>query len=166
MKQFNLILSILLFLSFTAQLNAGNSSSKTQTTSTSLKKDEKPKIKNRKLRKEVEKWIGTPYKSGGSSTKGTDCSGFVSSVYKKVYDIKLPRTSKGMYKNVKKIGKGRLKEGDLVFFRTSGSKISHVGIYIGDGYFVHASSSRGVVWSNLSEKYYVKTFAKGGRVKK
>lgn len=130
------------------------------------KKTPVPVIKDKKLKAEVQRWLGAPYKAGGTSPKGTDCSGFVYSVYKKVYGVSLPRRSRDMYKIVNKKKERKLKEGDLVFFRTLGARISHVGIYIADGYFVHASSSRGVVWSNLDEEYYKKNFAKGGAVNK
>jgi len=153
------------FLSCLIPVSAGETS-KANYSAVSAK-NSKPKIKDSKLRTEINRWIGAPYRAGGTSPKGTDCSGFVYSVYKKVYGVDLPRRSRDMYKVVsKKKKQKKLKEGDLVFFRTVGPRISHVGIYISDGYFVHASSSRGVVWSNLDEDYYRKNFAKGGEVDK
>lgn len=124
---------------------------------------------NKKLYAEVAEWIGTPYKYGGTSKSGVDCSGFVYSVYKAVYGKTLTRQSAGMLTNdCNKISKNELREGDLLFFRTDGKKSStpnHVAIYLKDNKFAHASSSKGVVVNDLSESYYVKTWLTGGRVK-
>ncbi len=120
---------------------------------------------NKKLIKTISEWKGTPYKYGGTSKSGTDCSGFVSSVYKTVYGKKLHRSSRDMYQyDVNKISKKNLKCGDLIFFKTSGKKVSHVGIYIADNKFIHAAS-KGVVVNDLDESYYKKTYYKSGRVK-
>lgn len=125
-----------------------------------LTKDEKALIK------EAKSWIGTKYKYGGESRSGTDCSGFVMQVYKAVYDFKLPRTSRDQHAFCKKIDKKDLKVGDLVFFATgkSSSRVSHVGLYIGNGEFIHASSSKGVIITDLNKNYYVRTFVSAGRV--
>ncbi|MBR1543663.1 MAG: C40 family peptidase [Muribaculaceae bacterium] len=124
-------------------------------------------IKDKRLREEVKAWMGTPYKYGGHSKNGTDCSGFVMEVFKAVYDIKLERNSAKIYENnCKKIKKNDLREGDLVFFITgSKNRISHVGIYLNDGDFVHASSSKGVTINNLTQRYYTNHYAGSGRVK-
>ena len=114
---------------------------------------------------EVAGWMGSPYRYGGKSKSGVDCSGLVLMVYRNVYDIELLRRSIDMAQNSRKIrDPQRLREGDLVFFRISGRNISHVGIYLGEGRFVHASKSRGVVINELSEPYYSERFAFGGRV--
>ena len=120
------------------------------------------------LIKEAKSWIGTKYKYGGHSREGTDCSGFVLQVYKAVYDLKLPRSSKEQYTFCKKISKNKMRVGDLVFFATGKSKdmVSHVGIYIGNNEFIHASSSKGVVISNLDQNYYVRTFVSAGTVER
>lgn len=108
-------------------------------------------------------WHGTPYCFGGSSKKCTDCSGFTSNAYKEVYSKTIPRVSSAIYANSMPIAKYSLYEGDLVFFSTAGgTRINHVGIYLWDGYFVHASSSQGVIVSNLRQGYYRRTFAGGG----
>jgi murein DD-endopeptidase / murein LD-carboxypeptidase len=120
---------------------------------------------NEKLLKEIISWLGTPYLYGGATRRGADCSGFAKEVYKAVYGIDLFRSTSDMVKNGRRINnKSRLQEGDLVFFRISGRNISHVGIYISNGYFAHASTSRGVVVDNLEQKYYADRFAFGGRV--
>lgn len=108
-------------------------------------------------------WLGTPYCYGGSSKKGTDCSGYTSNVYKEIYKKEIPRVSRDIYANSMPIRKYALYEGDLVFFATSGgTKITHVGVYLWDGYFAHASSRKGVMISNLRQGYYQRTFVSGG----
>ncbi len=109
-------------------------------------------------------WLGTPYKYAGESKQGTDCSGMVFSVYKEVYGVDLYRSSYDQMKNVKEINKKDLSAGDLVFFITSGNAVSHVGIYIGDHKFIHASTKRGVVINSLEEDYYIKHFFVCGKV--
>ena len=122
---------------------------------------------NKYLLEEAKSWIGVPYKYGGNSKRGVDCSGLVVQVYKQVYGINLQRSSNLIYeKNCNKIKKNDLKEGDLVFFSTGRSKkINHVGIYLAKDKFVHASSSRGVIMSDLKEPYYISTYVSSGRVK-
>ncbi len=121
---------------------------------------------DRALIEEIDKWIGTPYKYAGASLSGTDCSGFVSSVYNNVYNIRLSRSTKDMVNDTRLINKSQLEFGDLVFFKIKKPVVSHVGIYIKDNKFVHASSSRGVVISDLTATYYTKYFYKGGKIKK
>lgn len=122
---------------------------------------------NKDLYREVESWIGVPYRYGGNTRKGVDCSGFVVNVYKSVYGKNLQRSSELIFKkNCKKINKDELREGDLVFFKTGSKKrIGHLGIYLKDGKFAHASSSRGVMISNLEQDYYKRNFLYAGRVK-
>ena len=106
---------------------------------------------------------------GGSTRKGVDCSGLVNQIYKQVYHRSLERSSSGIAtRNCRKIMKSDLSSGDLVFFNTSRKKrkgINHVGLFLKNGYFIHASTSRGVIISNLKEDYYRKTWKQGGRVK-
>lgn len=99
------------------------------------------------------KYIGTPYKYGGITPKGFDCSGLVNYSYKQV-GKKLPRTAADMYKKGKTVKKADLKKGDLVFFSTYKKGASHVGIYIGDNKFIHSSSSKGVKIDKLSNSYW------------
>ncbi|MDL2282055.1 NlpC/P60 family protein [Parabacteroides sp. OttesenSCG-928-G06] len=121
------------------------------------------------LYNEGAKWLGVPHRSGGLTKKGVDCSGLVVNIYREIYGKPLARSSADMLKkNCKKVGRSHLQEGDLVFFRTDGSRKktpNHVGIYLKNGRFLHASTSRGVVVSSLSEPYYLRTFITGGRVK-
>ena len=121
---------------------------------------------NKDLKKEIDRWLGTPYKYGGNDNKGVDCSGFVNAIYQSVYNLTLPRSSKEMYSKCLKIKTTDLKEGDLVFFDYNGKGISHVGIYLKDDKYAHASSSKGVVISSLSNDYTRKYYVGGGRFKK
>jgi len=112
----------------------------------------------------VKTFLGVPYKLGGSTLKGIDCSAFVKKIYE-IFNIELPRTTREQFSIGKKIGKEQLEEGDLVFFRRRGDS-SHVGIYIGDNQFVHASSyNRQVKIDYLDAPYYSKRFLRGVRVK-
>jgi lipoprotein Spr len=111
----------------------------------------------------MEPWLGTPYRYGGKSKSGIDCSGFVNTIYKEALCTNMTGGSAELYKQVEHISKDELREGDLVFFRIR-RNISHVGIYLGDGKFIHASRSSGVIVSNLDAPYYKRYFAKGGRI--
>lgn len=117
---------------------------------------------------EAAQWLGVPYRYGGTTRKGVDCSGLVGQIYKQVYHTNLERSTTGMaQKNCRKVGKGNLKTGNLVFFNTSKKKkgINHVGLFLKNGYFIHASTSKGVIISNLKEDYYHKTWKQGGKVR-
>ena len=118
------------------------------------------------LVKEATAWLGTPYKYGGNTRSGVDCSGFVYHVFRNSLDINLPRNSGKQHDYCRKISKKDLSTGDLVFFATTrgSKKVSHVGLYVGDGKMIHASTSRGVVCQNLSDDYYTRTFVGAGRI--
>jgi probable lipoprotein NlpC len=98
-------------------------------------------------------WLGTPYLPGGSTKNGADCSGFVSSVYMEKERMYIPRSTTEEYKMGKDINEDNLIIGDLVFFG-NGRKVNHVGIYVGRGNFIHASSSNGVMVSPLEDNYW------------
>ncbi len=113
----------------------------------------------------IEEWYGTPYRFGGTSKTGIDCSAFVRTLYENVYSLSLTRTSRDQFAATMRLkDKAELKEGDLVFFKIRSRNISHVGVYLSDGKFVHASSSRGVVISDLNDHYWVRYYAGGGRI--
>lgn len=97
--------------------------------------------------------VGVKYRSGGTTTAGFDCSGYITYVFK-AQGIALPRTSSGMYATGKSVSKSNLQVGDLVFFNTSGKGVSHVGVYIGSGKFAHSSSSKGVSIAAINDPYY------------
>jgi hypothetical protein len=109
-------------------------------------------------------WLGTPYRHAGFSKNGIDCSGFVSMIYKQVYGVNLTHSSRSMiYQMKEKVKKSELKEGDILFFRIHGKRISHVGIYLKDGMFIHASSNRGISVETLNCKYYQRAYYTAGR---
>ena len=122
---------------------------------------------NKALYKELKRWLGTPYVYAAHTCgEGTDCSGMVMEVFLKVYGIKVHRNSaKMLEQNCKPIDVDDLREGDLVFFITSSDgHVSHVGIYLKDYKFVHASSSRGVAVDDLRQNYYATHFHTAARV--
>ena len=111
----------------------------------------------------IDEWWGTKYRYGGTTKKGIDCSSFTGLLMGSVFGFALPRTAREQYSVCSKLSKDDMLEGDLVFFNTRGG-VSHVGVYLGEGYFVHSSSSAGVTINNLDESYYSKKFIGGGRV--
>jgi cell wall-associated NlpC family hydrolase len=119
---------------------------------------------NEKLFGFIDEWYGTPYRYGGSSRDGVDCSAFTSFLMSAVYGLSIPRTSGDQFSVCKKINKGELEEGDLVFFKTR-SRITHVGVYVGNNKFAHASTSAGVIISDLDELYFSRRYAGSGRVR-
>jgi len=119
---------------------------------------------NKSLLQTITDWIGTPYSYGASSRRGTDCSGFVSQVFHKVYGITLKRSSRSMFSTVQHVAKDEMKAGDLVFFSHGRGNIYHVGIYLKDGKFAHSACNGGVMVSSLNQPYYHRNFYAAGRV--
>ncbi|MBT3647672.1 MAG: glycoside hydrolase [Betaproteobacteria bacterium] len=119
-------------------------------------------LKNRELYSFISSWEGAPYKYGGTTSSGVDCSGFVMRLYQDVYSQSLPRTTADLSKSIHKKSPSKLHEGDLVFFDINGKKWSHVGVYLHNDFFVHASTSKGVMISSLQNPYYQKAFSRGG----
>lgn len=112
----------------------------------------------------IDNWLNTPYKYGGKSENGIDCSGFVNMIIQSITGSNLGSNSFDMFNKLPHISLAGLKPGDLVFFKTRGRRVSHVGMYIGQDKFVHSSTSNGVIISDLKESYYKKHFVKGGRL--
>ncbi len=120
-------------------------------------------ISNFSLYNFIDDWWGTRYRYGGSDRSGIDCSAFTGRLLSEVYGLPAPRTAKDQYKLCEKLPASDLVEGDLVFFNTTGG-VSHVGLYLGNNYFVHSSISGGVTISSLNEDYYGRKFISGGRI--
>ncbi|HVN49555.1 MAG TPA: NlpC/P60 family protein [Bacteroidota bacterium] len=117
-----------------------------------------------KMMKEISKYMGVPYLHGGCSSDGMDCSGYTMTVYKNSVGITLPRSSAEQSKLGTPVEFEKLKFGDLVFFNTTGETVSHVGIYLGDDLFAHASVSLGVTISSLQSAYFAKRYECARRV--
>ncbi|GAB4150347.1 MAG: hypothetical protein Fur0041_23010 [Bacteroidia bacterium] len=114
----------------------------------------------------VYEWIGTRYRYAGQTKSGIDCSGFVCKMYKTTYSVSLAGGSKDLFQYVDTVSRNEIREGDILFFKIRNGQISHVGIYLGNNKFAHASVHSGVVISDLDEAYYKKYFYRAGRLKK
>jgi hypothetical protein len=119
-------------------------------------------LKNLSLFGFIDEWFGTRYRLGGTTKRGIDCSALTSALLLAVYGFTIPRTARQQYDASEHIEKEELKEGDLVFFKIHRG-ISHVGVYLENNFFVHAST-HGVTVSSLDDSYYAKRFVCGGRV--
>ena len=120
------------------------------------------KITKSQVLKHYAQWEGVKYKFGGTGKTGIDCSAFTQKIYKN-FDFQLPRTTKEQIKLGKDVRKHELEFGDLVFFKTSNAS-RHVGIYIGDHNFIHASSTFGVTTSSLHNTFWSKKYEKSKRI--
>ncbi|MCE5172195.1 C40 family peptidase [Paenibacillus profundus] len=117
-----------------------------------------------KMDNKIEDLLGITYKYGGTTTNGFDCSGFTKYVFDN-FEIDLPRSSSSQFDVGEKVSKDELRPGDLVFFDTSGGNgVSHVGIFVGDGKFAHASTDKGTRIDKLSMDYYEKRYVGARRV--
>lgn len=115
------------------------------------------------LKRHFEKWRGTPYADGGMSASGIDCSGFTVLAYRDLFGLSLPRTAGEQAESGREVARTSLKSGDLVFFNTGRSK-KHVGIYLADDQFIHASLSRGVTLSSLDDSYWQEKYWQARRL--
>lgn len=122
-------------------------------------------LQDNRLLEHVDEWYGTRYRYGGTTKSGIDCSAFVQAVYLSAFALSLPRTARDQYRNSRIISATEMKTGDLVFFNTTGG-ISHVGIYLQNNKFIHASTSLGVTISDMFDPYYLRRFVGIGRIEK
>ena len=121
-------------------------------------------LTNTKLYSSINNWWATRYHYGGTTKKGIDCSAFTGAIFNESFGIILPRTARDQYAKSQKIRRREnLEEGDLVFFNTRGG-VSHTGVYLGNGYFVHASVHAGVTINSLNDDYYNRKYIGGGRI--
>ena len=122
-------------------------------------------LKNKALYRFITEWAGVSYKLGGLDKRGIDCSGFALLLNKEIYGISLPRRSRDQAGVIREKELSQLKEGDLVFFSFGGKEVDHVGVYLNHGYFVHASTRRGVVVDDLMLQDFQRVLVKSGTVK-
>ncbi|MEW5797202.1 MAG: C40 family peptidase [Candidatus Zixiibacteriota bacterium] len=112
----------------------------------------------------LQRQLGKPYAGRSKWEAGLDCSQYTSDVFRQFNGTQLPRTAAEQYTQGREVARSRLKFGDLVFFRTERDRISHVGVYIGFNQFIHVSTSSGVIISNLSEKYWARSYVGARRI--
>ncbi len=120
-------------------------------------------LTNIKLLETIDEWYGARYRYGGTTKSGVDCSAFAGTLMTAVFGSSLPRTAREQYAATQRISKEDLQEGDLVFFNTTGG-VSHVGVYLNNNKFVHASTSSGVMISDLDDAYYSRKYVGAGRI--
>ncbi len=127
-------------------------------------KVDKSKIENIKLYAFIDEWYGTPYKYGGKNKTGIDCSNFTSTLYSSIYNKSISGSSSSIFEKCSTISKSNMEEGDFVFFKIDGNKVSHIGVYLQNNKFVHATAKKGVMIDDLDEPYYKKYYFKSGRI--
>jgi len=152
---------------FAAPLEGGYARAPAATASQSEKEQAYAEARNKVISAAV-KYEKVPYRYGGVTKSGMDCSGFVYATFKDALGVSTPRSSTGLYTWAEIISLNNAQPGDLLFFKTTGGNtISHVGIYLGGGQFIHSASSgpsTGVIYSSLNEKYWSRSYAAAGRV--
>ena len=121
-------------------------------------------LKSKPLYRFITDWTGVRYRFGGLDKNGVDCSGFAFLLEKEIYGVTLPRISRDQANVIKRKDIDNLKEGDLVFFSFGGNDVDHVGVYLNNGFFVHASTTRGVIVDDLTLPAYQKVLVKSGSV--
>jgi len=151
MNRVSLFISVIIILLFSS-CGASKRAAKTKTTKT-------------KLETQYQLYKGIPYKYGGTDKRGFDCSGFTQTVYRNAFSIQLPRSTETIAKLGKKVSKHKLKPGDLVFFRPS-RRYRHVGVFIGNNTFIHSSTSKGIIKSNIDNPYWKKKYRFAKRILK
>jgi lipoprotein Spr len=123
-----------------------------------------PPLNESKLMRQISRYMGVAYQHGGTSEEGMDCSGYTMTVYKDGARVQMPRTSAGQSTMGTPVTEDELKFGDLIFFNTTGASASHVGIYLGDDLFAHASVTLGVTISSLQSSYYQRRYEFARRI--
>jgi probable lipoprotein NlpC len=125
---------------------------------------DKSEIRNGRLYAFIDQWWGTPYKYGGVDKDGVDCSALAQALEQQVFGINIPRTTSEQVTIIKRKFEDELQEGDLVFFDYDGGKFNHVGVYLQNGYLVHASSSKGVMIVRLHDSSMYPHFSRAGAI--
>ena len=163
LRSFRLVitLAVLVFISSCGSRKTGYSSA----TKAAKAADAMADLKSKTLYRFITDWTGVKYRLGGLDKRGIDCSGFALLLNKEIYGLDLPRRSKDQATVIREKETSQLKEGDLVFFSFGGNEIDHVGVYLNHGFFVHASTTRGVIVDDLSLPAYQRVLIKAGPVK-
>ncbi len=118
-----------------------------------------------RLRGIVDSYLGVPYRYGGTTRRGLDCSGLVYVVFRELNRARMPRSTRRLKRLGRAVRRAHMRPGDLIFFATGRSgRVNHVGIYMGNDRFAHASASKGVVYSDVDGHYYVKHFVFARRI--
>jgi murein DD-endopeptidase / murein LD-carboxypeptidase len=167
MKSHKILIALVLFLAFGCKVNRNKgvqNSKKISKKYSHIMGVNTEDILNKKLYSFVDEWYGAPYKYGGKTKTGIDCSGFASALFKAVFQININGSSHTIYKQCTPVSVEELKEGDLVFFKIDSKEISHMGIFLQKNKFVHATTKAGIMINDLNEEYYKKYFIGGGRV--
>lgn len=153
-----------MFLMLTVALSSCGTKKYTVKSDTKAAKaaDAMANLKSKSLYRFITDWTGVKYRLGGLDKKGIDCSGFALLLQKDIYGNTLPRVSRDQANAVKKISQSNLKEGDLIFFSFGGGVVDHVGVYLNNNFFVHASTTRGVIVDDLNLPVYQKAIVKTG----
>ena len=156
---------LILFFLATILLSCSTKKKTISTTKAARAADAMANLKSKDLYRFITDWTGAPYKLGGMDKKGIDCSGFALILERDIYGLTLPRRSKDQAETIRKKDKNNLKEGDLVFFAFGGNEVDHVGVYLNNDFFVHASTTRGVVVDDLNLPIYQRAIVKTGTIK-
>jgi len=158
-----LVISLIAGCASAPERSSPKSSSKAQLSVPAKPSSKQHTVNYHRLQAQYQHWKGTPYSMGGLNKKGIDCSGFVYVTFRDVFGMEVPRSTEGLAEEGTPVTRQQLHVGDLVFFKTGFSK-HHVGIYIGDQQFIHASTSRGVMKSSLSNPYWTQHYWKSARI--
>jgi probable lipoprotein NlpC len=159
---FVIVMAVLVLLSSCGSRRAASYNSSTKAAKAA---EAMADLKSKDLYKFITDWTGVKYKLGGLDKRGIDCSGFALLLNREIYGLELPRRSRDQAEVIKAKNQGQLKEGDLVFFSFGGSEVDHVGVYLNHGFFVHASTTRGVIVDDMSLPAYQHVLIKAGAVK-
>lgn len=117
-----------------------------------------------RIERVIKSYLGTPYRWGGESHDGIDCSGLVVAVFREALAVYLPHSTQELFKMGLKVGRGKLRFGDMVFFSEKGGEPTHVGVCLGGGRFAHASKENGVTISSLDASYFRERYVGARRI--
>lgn len=156
---------LLFLLALVILASCGTKKHSTSTTKAARAAEVMANLKSKDLYRFITDWTGVKYQLGGMDKKGIDCSGFAFILERDIYGLTLPRRSKDQAEMIQKRDKNKLKEGDLIFFAFGGNEVDHVGVYLNNDFFVHASTTRGVVVDDLKLPIYQQAIVKTGTLK-